>query len=705
MTVLSADRPSVNPNDDLFGHAPFAKSLSGSICNYPGNDGLVLALYGPWGSGKSTVLNYVRYFIEQHEESERPVIVPFNPWWFTGQENLALSFLGQLQAVLPEKYAGFKRLSEKLAEFSDGIGGFAEIVADVAGVGGILKAGTKLIAGKPKDVPALKEDISKILLDENKRVLVIIDDIDRLTPEETRQLFTVIKALADFPNVVYLLAFDREVAAQAISQQSKMPGDRYLEKIIQVPFEIPPVDKAALLNALCKRLDAVMSSTPEGLFDQAYWTDVFLDGIDKFFEVPRDIVRFINTLTVTYPSVVGNVNPVDFIAIESLRVFQPKIYDVVRSNPEMFTGGSSGRSDEKDKFHNNWLKEFPDDARVQVWPFLTRLFPRLQNCSHGSSSLSGWRRELRICHPEIFPTYFTLTIPVGSISRDEILSILAHAGDPEALGEILFQATQVIRPDGLSKARALIERLQDHMSEDLPEDHIPTFIKALLSVGDNLLIPGDEQGMFNYGNESRISHLIYQLLKRLDPEKRGDYLNDAFTAGQGVCVQRYLLKLLIDHIKKEENAGDTPFLTSQSIEQLKSLWARKIEQLGDLLLEKPQLFHLLIAWNEWGNNSDIKQWVNSAVETDEGLCAFINKCCLFSSVQTVGDSAVRVKPRLNPNWIESFTDIQSCVTRLIALKSAESIPSDAVQSVSQFLKEYSMIQEGKNPDGWGFDES
>ncbi len=63
MTALSADRPSIDPKDDLFGHASFAKNLADSICRYPGSDGLVLALYGPWGFGKSTVLGYVGHYI------------------------------------------------------------------------------------------------------------------------------------------------------------------------------------------------------------------------------------------------------------------------------------------------------------------------------------------------------------------------------------------------------------------------------------------------------------------------------------------------------------------------------------------------------------------------------------------------------------------------------------------------------------------
>ena len=93
MTALSADRPGSDPQDDLFGLAPFAEILADSICRYSGEDCLVLALSGPWGSGKSTVLSYVRHFLEKRPEAEQPVIVTFNPWWFSGQDNLARAFL------------------------------------------------------------------------------------------------------------------------------------------------------------------------------------------------------------------------------------------------------------------------------------------------------------------------------------------------------------------------------------------------------------------------------------------------------------------------------------------------------------------------------------------------------------------------------------------------------------------------------------
>jgi len=115
MIPLSPDRPSSDPKFDLYGHAPFAESLAKSIQSYSDVDGLVLALYGPWGSGKSTVLAYVVTYLQKQPKKDQPLIVSFNPWWFSGQDNLAHAFLGQLRAVLPEQSKGFSQIGKYLA--------------------------------------------------------------------------------------------------------------------------------------------------------------------------------------------------------------------------------------------------------------------------------------------------------------------------------------------------------------------------------------------------------------------------------------------------------------------------------------------------------------------------------------------------------------------------------------------------------------
>jgi len=713
MTALSADRPSSNPQDDLFGHAPFAESLANSICRYLGNDGLVLALYGPWGSGKSTVLSYVRHFLEQRPETEQPVIVTFNPWWFSGQENLARAFLGQLQAVLPTKSEKFKKLGNLLGDFAEGIGGLIDLSGMTGGAGSKIGKLIGLVTKrKPKDVPALKFEISKILREAKKRILVVIDDIDRLTPEETRQLFTVIKALADFPNVVYLLAFDREVAAQAIEQQSGMPGERYLEKIIQVPFELPPVDRVALRGALFKRLDEVLGDTSDGFFDQSYWTNAFHDGIDPLIQVPRDVVRFTNTLSVTYPAVRGEVNPVDFIALEALRVFLPGLYDVVRTNQGKFSGHSRDNRYDGDQraiaaFHEQWAQALPEHLRSSTRDLLERIFPKIGQMGYGAEWLTQWRRNLRACHPDVFPTYFRMTVPPGAVRRSEILTLLNLAETPAALGDALIQATSEKRPDGLSKARALLERLMDHVEKDIPDEHIPVFIGVFFDIGDSLVLDSDERGFFDFGNESRITRVVYHLLKRVDRTQRHTLLKTAIDQGRALGVQHYLIAALSDEVKKEAESGEEALVDTAILDDLKACWlaglSTKLSQRE--LLAHPRLDRLLGAWCLWGDAAEAKTWCEVATFSNDGLLTFLTKFCSHARAQTVGDSAVRLQPRLNPAWLERYVDTAACAARLIDLRQEGVVPDTAHEAVDQFLKEFEMLKAGKNPDGIGaFDD-
>ena len=425
MTALSADRPCTDPKDDLFGHAPFARHLAKTIRCHRGGDGLVIALHGPWGSGKTTILNYVCHYLEaeKSEDADPPVVVHFNPWWFSGREDLAQTFLRQLQAALPAKNAKLKRVGDLLGEYGEDLGRAVDLIGVTCGSGGM--AGRILewmFKRRPRDVPALKARIADALREAKVRILVIIDDIDRLDHDEVRQLFTVIKALADFPFVTYLLAFDREAAVQAIERDSGLPGARYLEKIIQVPFEIPLIDRSALQHALSARLDTVLGPSSGMALDGERWEGIYKWGIMPLIRVPRDVVRFINAISVTFPAVADEVNPIDFFAIEAIRIFLPKLYDLIRSNESKVTGwGSSRRTNADsilDALRSAWDQSLPSEVSDNFRIAVDCLFPGIGGQSGDSKDvLPEWRRDRRICHPELFHIYFRLSLLPGAVSH------------------------------------------------------------------------------------------------------------------------------------------------------------------------------------------------------------------------------------------------------------------------------------------------
>lgn len=96
---FSADRPIGSREEDLLGRASFADSLASAIKGWKGNDSLVIALYGPWGSGKSSVKNMVLQSLRS-AEADSPLIVEFNPWQWSGQDQLAEAFFREIGLIM-----------------------------------------------------------------------------------------------------------------------------------------------------------------------------------------------------------------------------------------------------------------------------------------------------------------------------------------------------------------------------------------------------------------------------------------------------------------------------------------------------------------------------------------------------------------------------------------------------------------------------
>ena len=148
-STFSSDNPLIDPANDMLGYAPFSKLLAQSISRMCPKEGIVVAINGPWGSGKSTILNFVLYYLE-HEFADQPVItIHFNPWWFSGRENLTRLLIGQIRAQLGDKDYG--ELKGKLANYT-------ELVTTIPGVpgkdtGGII---AKIIAKRAR--PCLPEE-------------------------------------------------------------------------------------------------------------------------------------------------------------------------------------------------------------------------------------------------------------------------------------------------------------------------------------------------------------------------------------------------------------------------------------------------------------------------------------------------------------------------------------------------------------------
>ncbi len=143
--------------------------------------------------------------------------------------------------------------------------------------------GAQKVFGAAKDVDGLFDQIATKAKKLKRRTIVLIDDIDRLSAAETRQIFQLVKLTARFPYVIYILAFDREAVSDALEQVGVDSGEEYLEKIVQVSFDIPPISEASLTSFLTAELDDLLKRHQPAHFDPTRFGNLFHAGLRKMF--------------------------------------------------------------------------------------------------------------------------------------------------------------------------------------------------------------------------------------------------------------------------------------------------------------------------------------------------------------------------------------------------------------------------------------
>ncbi|MUH00185.1 AAA family ATPase [Scytonema sp. UIC 10036] len=542
---LSQDTPVIQPEQDRLGYASFAKHLADSICKMHFPEGFAIAVYGSWNSGKSTLLNFVVHYLKQKPEDEQPIIVPFNPWLFSGYQDITRRFFDQLQDVLSAVTAVPKGLKERIADVAKAI---AEIPLPYAQAG---KAVATLVDDKQKEASELKEDVEDTLTQQHRRIVITIDDIDRLCAEDIQQLFRLLKAVPNFTNVVYLLVCDKKSIIKSLADSGGTSGEEYLDRIIQMAFELPSPDKTSLRRLLFEKLDNIIGETAKPLFEPTRWSLVYFQGIDYFITNLRDIVRLADTLTVTFPVVECEVNPVDFIALESLRVFSPIAYEIILKNRNAFVE-SDFALEELTNFHEFWLAQLPEEDKQPVKMLLMFLFPKLEviwghHSVYTEQQKLEWQEKRRICCPEIFPIYFRLNLSTSELSTNQIKAILSSACNAKAFGQKLIELAQQKRQDGTTQVRAFLEQLEDYAEKVIPTHCISIVIEALFDVGEELLSAEDRAAtLFDFSNEAIIHRLLTQLLCRLDEPTRFDVLKTAMSQGRALSIIETEMETLVN---------------------------------------------------------------------------------------------------------------------------------------------------------------
>ena len=327
---LAPDQPIVSAESDYLGRGGFASQLAKQLLDYGDDQCLVVAFYAPWGAGKSSLLNLLsNELIRQPDGGARsPILIRFNPWNFSSLPSLISMFFRELQMAIGDsepKLAKNIKKSLQLLSFVLAAGELSPVGGSSFGAASkFTKRGSEILDKNSESLESIKQRINKVLRQVDRRIFILIDDVDRLDQESMRYMFRLIRLNADFDSVTYVLAFDRNVVESVLEMEQKVPGQEYLEKIVQVGFDIPPAEPSKLKQIFLKRMESI------GFFplsnDENYirWIELEGAGFYKMIRTPRDVVRYANGLVVNGGIVKDEVNPVDFGVLEAIRDFCAK---------------------------------------------------------------------------------------------------------------------------------------------------------------------------------------------------------------------------------------------------------------------------------------------------------------------------------------------------------------------------------------------
>jgi predicted KAP-like P-loop ATPase len=657
--LLSADTPLTDPGLDRFGYAKLAENLAMALCKMPMTNGFVIGINAEWGLGKSTLLNYIEYFLkEQHNENERPVIVHFNPWWFSGQENLARHLFNEINSTLSSRIIkGVRGLREKFSYLAD-----LASDAPVPGASG-AKVVSKAIKPTQKDIIQTKKKIEEILRKHHRRILIMVDDIDRLTSEEIRQLFGVIKTVADLPNTIYLLAFDSEIVCRALDPQQSLSGEAYLEKIVQMPIKLPVPEPTALHQILMDHLATIFTGSNEFLLDKRLdisdrrYQNKWQYLIMHFISTPRHVIRLANALSVTYFAVKGEVYPIDFTIMEALRIFCPQAYDVIRKNSDMFTGiplipnlvfGIDSLQDKR-AFHNKWLEgKVNENDRDVVKGLLAYCFPMLDAILNGTNltidDYSVFRRQNRVCDEHQFDRYFRFALSKSDITNAEIKSLLDLAANAFSFAEKLLNLSKQRIPNSTSPINQVLFRLQDYARSEVLLEHIGPMVYSLFSIGDDLLRFQCDEEMRDWvsSNDMQLRDLIRILLLRLEEPERFEIVSGAIKKSEAITtIAGKVLEFGIEHGKYgSDRSYPNALLTADHLNEVEKLALSKIRLAveEDRLFQTPNLPRVMNYWVEWSPET-ARNWFAEHTEEDSALVSMLKK---FSTKRLDDDGTERI---------------------------------------------------------------
>lgn len=494
VSVLDSDNPAQKA--DQFGRLDFAQQVARCLILRPDQDSLVLGLEGEWGGGKSWVIEQVRRVLQEKEV----LTITFNPWLVGAEEELIASCLQEMAAQVLEaaNTPGFaldqgKKLAATLAGYAEKLCylKYLKYVPGVAPLGEFFSENeekikkisqtTHEVSKAPvRSLHAWRGEVAEALAAFNRPLVVIIDDLDRLRQREIQAMVQLVKAVANFKGVSFLLAYDAKYIAQALSHDGHLAsGSAYLEKIVQLACKLPPLVPWVYRDWLQRQCEQFLQQQQAELgraltpFEAERLPDV-IKLVARLLRHPRDVVRWLNRLRFIWPQLQGMIDAGDILLLEALHIVAPDALRTLVKQPGLLFEQYEQHFNSRYQYSGTevdpqaWLEQVP--ASLDAQRALIALFPHLHHPAVSFAPDQSAHVHLRVQVYEHWLRYLNLSALPGRHDASLFLPVLRDPAQWQNL-ETRF--------DGIEEVDEFCVQIDPYLNPDV----IPDMSRFALHLG------------------------------------------------------------------------------------------------------------------------------------------------------------------------------------------------------------------------------
>lgn len=586
--TYSSDKPINKISEDLLGRAPFSFQLAKAITNYKENSGLVIGIYGSWGTGKTSIINMIENEISNFED-DKTIFIRFSPWNYSDKDSLIRLFFESLKIKL--NIQRNKKINNAIDNYLEALDILTIFPFFNTNLVGIFKKIIKSIRNNNEisDLETNKRSLEKHLVETNKKIIVVIDDLDRLTNIQIREIFQLVKQVADFPNLIYILSMDRDVVARALTEVQNIDGNDYLEKIVQIPFEIPKIGKDKLQNILNNKIENIINSSNEKIdININYWSKVYFKCIEPYINTIRDVNRVINTFQFRFPVLIQETCFEDLFAITVLEVLEPKLYKWIRENKTFLLSQSYSTDDFEfvnKQINDEFIKLNIDVDRAKG--ILSVLFPlfekKINKYFYDLESNKNIRSRMGIAHQNRFELYFKFNLEEIKITRNIINDCIYKFDYKElyiTINEIIFRGDSVYFLDEIN---CLLDKI--------PYERI-SLISTILIELSGFFDGVRADSFFTTSTSNIVLSLIFDLLNKLNTKNeiyQVLYSSISKLNKYGLGIMSLIL-IKIEEANNKKNGVDEHYkiLELEKLKLCKEFLINRIKQ----IVKVEQLWHI-----------------------------------------------------------------------------------------------------------------